>query len=169
MNVLVLILRCIIQSKLWFVFKTFDIIPVRLKALRISERWCDCGMDKRSIFQPRKARDKQFETIGQWQVHTHQAAECVALIFNLKKKHCVAFILNITMRRCAVRARAQPLPLYLYTMLYMRVRPPSFLSRSLSLFARAPPPPPCCAQAPPPPAEHAPIRPFLLSARRRRR
>eukprot|EP01046_Picozoa_sp_COSAG06_P042823 COSAG06_NODE_5514_length_3431_cov_27.989496_1_plen_306_part_00 len=35
-------------------------------------------------------------------------------------------------------------------MLYMRVRPASFLSRSLSLFARAPPPTTCCAQAPPP-------------------
>eukprot|EP01046_Picozoa_sp_COSAG06_P014352 COSAG06_NODE_889_length_11746_cov_48.163733_2_plen_95_part_00 len=89
--------------------------------------------------------------------------------FQFKNKHCVAFILNITMRRCAVRARAQPLPLYLYTTLYMRVRPPSFLSRSLSLFARAPPPPPAVRKLLPPPAEHAPIRPFLLSARRRRR
>eukprot|EP01046_Picozoa_sp_COSAG06_P116077 COSAG06_NODE_63041_length_263_cov_0.865854_1_plen_51_part_10 len=51
MNVLVLIVRYIIQSKLWL--KTSDIIPVRLKALRISERWCECGMDNRSIFQPR--------------------------------------------------------------------------------------------------------------------
>ena len=83
MNVLVFILRYIIQSNLWF--KTFDIIPVRLKALRVSERWCDCGMDKRSISQPRQARDKQFETIGQWQYHTHQAAECVALIFDFIK------------------------------------------------------------------------------------
>eukprot|EP01046_Picozoa_sp_COSAG06_P018994 COSAG06_NODE_1339_length_9813_cov_44.214639_4_plen_168_part_00 len=165
MNVLVFILRCIVstQFQLW-VKNTFGVIPVRLTALKISERWCDCGMDKRSICQGRLGTDKQFETIGQWQFRTHQAAECVALMFNFElkliEKHCVAFILNITMRRCAVRARAQPLPLYLSTMLYMRVRPPSFLSRSLSPFARAPPPPPAVRKLPPPPAEHAPIRPF---------
>ena len=42
------------------VFKTFDIIPVRLNALKISEHWCDYGMDKRSISPPKQARDKQF-------------------------------------------------------------------------------------------------------------
>ena len=59
MNVLVLIVRYIIQIKNCGLIKTFDIIPVRLTALKISERWCDYGMDKRSISQPRQARDKQ--------------------------------------------------------------------------------------------------------------
>ena len=47
-------------------------------------------------------------------------------------------------------------------MLYMRVRPSSFLSRSLLRFLRTRASSSYCAQAPPPPAEHAPIRPFCL-------
>jgi hypothetical protein len=102
-----------------------------LKALRISERWCDCGMDKRSICQPRQARDKEFYNWSMTIPYPSGLKMRCAHFFG-----CVVFILNTTMRRCAVRARAQPLPLYLSTILYTRVRPASFLSRSLSLLAR---------------------------------
>ena len=129
MNVLVLIVRYIMQSKLWL--KTFDIIPVRLNALRISERWCDCGMDKRSISQPRQARDKQFETIGQWQFHTHQA-ECVALIFNFLFKTLRGFHFehNHATMRCS-RARATTPSLSLHNVIHACAA--AFFSFSLAL------------------------------------
>jgi hypothetical protein len=99
----------------------------------ISVRWCDFGMEKRCR-----------ERLG-----TNSSLNEQRLISAHHRLNALRSQ-NIALRLLAVRTRAQPLPLYLYTMLYMRVRPPSFLSRSLSLFALAPPPPPCCAQAPPP-------------------
>jgi hypothetical protein len=88
-------------------------------------------MDKRSICQPRQARDKEFYNWSMTIPYPSGLKMRCAHFFG-----CVVFILNTTMRRCAVRARAQPLPLYLSTILYTRVRPASFLSRSLSLLAR---------------------------------
>ena len=118
--------------KLWF-NKAFDIIPVRLNALKISERWCDYGMDKRSISQPRQARDKQLLNL----VNDNSIPirlNALRSFLNLKQKTLRGFHFdqNHATMRCS-RARAQPLPLSISLYIVIHACAAAFFSFSLAL------------------------------------
>ena len=150
MNVLVFILRCMIQSKVWFVFKTFDIVPVRLKALKISERWCDCGMDKRSICQGRLGTNSLKKLVNDNSIPIKRL-NASRSFFDFIKKTLRGFHFehNHATMRCS-RARATTPSLSLYNVIHACAAAFFSFSLALALRTRASSSSSCCAQAPPP-------------------